>query len=150
MPTNLKPEIINAAILGFEQQKTRIDDQIAELRTMLDGTKPTPAATPEATTVKRKISAAARRRMALGQKARWAKLKGESVSPAPIATPEPPKAKRKLSKAGRAAIVAATKARWDRIRAEAAKAKPAVAEKSSVKKSAAKKAAAKKPQKKAA
>jgi hypothetical protein len=83
--------------------------------------------------------------MALGQKARWAKLKGESVSPAPIATPEPPKAKRKLSKAGRAAIVAATKARWDRIRAEAAKATPAVA-----KKSTAKKAAAKKPQKTAA
>ena len=151
MPTNLTPAIINAAILGFEQQKARIDDQIAELRGLLDGgTKPAPAATPEATTVKRKISAAARRRMALGQKARWAKLKGESMSPAPIATPEPPKAKRKLSKAGRAAIIAATKARWDRIRAEAAKAKPVVAEKSSVKKSAAKKAAAKKPQKKAA
>ena len=151
MPTNLKPEIINAAILGFEQQKSRIDDQIAELRALLDGgTKPTPAATPEATTAKRKISAAARRRMALGQKARWAKLKNESVSPAPIATPEPPKAKRKLSAAGRAAIVAATKARWDRIRAEGPKSKPAVAEKSSVKKSAAKKAAAKKPQKKAA
>ena len=146
MPTNLPQEIINAAILGFEQQKARIDDQIAELRAMMPGgTKPTPAATPEATTAKRKISAAARRRMALGQKARWAKLKGESVSPAPIATPEPPKAKRKLSKAGRAAIVAATKARWDRIRAEAAKAKPAVS-----KKSATKKAAAKKPQKKAA
>jgi hypothetical protein len=146
MPTNLTPAIINAAILGFEQQKARIDDQIAELRAMMSGgTKPTPAATPEATTAKRKISAAARRRMALGQKARWAKLKGESVSPAPIATPEPLKTKRKLSAAGRAAIVAATKARWDRIRAEAAKAKPAVAEKSSVKK-----AAAKKPQKKAA
>ena len=151
MPTRLRPEIINAAILGFEQQKTRIDVQIAELRALMPGgAKPTPAATPEATTVKRKISAAARRRMALGQKARWAKLKGESVSPAPIATPEPPKAKRKLSAAGRAAIVAATKARWDRIRAEAAKAKPAVAKKSAVKKSATKKTSEKKPQKNAA
>ena len=145
MPTNLTPAIINAAILGFEQQKARIDDQIAELRATLPGSHTEPAAAPEATTVKRKISAAARRRMALGQKARWAKLKGESVSPAPIATPEPLKTKRKLSAAGRAAIVAATKARWDRIRAEAAKVTPAVA-----KKSAAKKAAAKKRQKKAA
>ena len=151
MPTRLRPEIINAAILGFEQQKSRIDDQIAELRAMMSGgTTPTAAATHEVPTHKRKISAAARRRMALGQRARWAKLKGASVSPAPIATPEPPKAKRKLSAAGRAAIIAATKARWDRVRAEAAKSKPAVAEKSSVKKSAAKKPAGKKPQKKAA
>ena len=48
--------------------------------------------------------------MALGQKARWAKIKGESVPSEPVATPKP---KRKLSKAGRAAIVAATKMRWD-------------------------------------
>jgi hypothetical protein len=145
MPTNLKPEIINAAILGFEQQKARIDDQIAELRAMLDGgTKPIPAATPEATTAKRKISAAARRRMALGQQKRWAAIKG-TAEPSHTGTPEPPKPKRILSAAGRAAIVAATKARWDRIRAEAAKATPAVA-----KKSTAKKAAAKKPQKTAA
>src|ERR1035441_6981311 len=43
MPTHkLTPEIITAAIVGFEAQKTRIDDQIAELRAMLSGgTKPT-------------------------------------------------------------------------------------------------------------
>jgi hypothetical protein len=119
MPTNLTPEIINAAILGFEEQKRHIDVQIAELRSMLDGgsTKPTPAAmpeaptaTPEATTGKRKISVAARRRMALGQQARWAKIRGESEPPAP-ATAEAPKPKRKLSKEGRANIVAALKKR---------------------------------------
>src|ERR1039458_7664198 len=45
MPTHkLTPEIITAAIVGFEAQKTRIDDQIAELRAMLSGgTKPTAA-----------------------------------------------------------------------------------------------------------
>ena len=38
MPTpKLTPEIITAAIAGFEQQKTRIDAQIAELRAMLPG-----------------------------------------------------------------------------------------------------------------
>ena len=38
MPTHkLTPAIINAAILGFEQQKLRIDVQMAELRAMLPG-----------------------------------------------------------------------------------------------------------------
>ena len=43
MPTpKLTNEIITAAIEGFESQRRRIDDQIAELRAMLDGgTKPT-------------------------------------------------------------------------------------------------------------
>jgi hypothetical protein len=50
MPTQkLTPEIINAAILGFEEQKRHIDTQIAELRAMLDGgTKTAPATEPEA------------------------------------------------------------------------------------------------------
>src|ERR1035437_1537111 len=48
MPTHkLTPEIINAAVEGFEQQKLRIDAQIAELRAMLTGTPTEPAATPE-------------------------------------------------------------------------------------------------------
>jgi hypothetical protein len=82
---------IKAAILGFEAQKTRINAQIAKLRAMLpDDARPT-AATAEAPTGRRKISAAARRRT---------------------------KPKRKLSAAGRAAIVAATKSRWDRVRTE--------------------------------
>ena len=81
MPTKLTPEIINAAIAGFEAQKTNIDAQIAELKATLDGgTKPTAGATPEAPTGKRKISAAVRRRMALGQQARWAKVKAAGKS----------------------------------------------------------------------
>src|SRR6478672_3077084 len=127
MPTrNLTPQVINAAILGFEEQKRHIDTQIAELRVMLDGGSAEPAATPEGTPEKRKISAAARRRMALGQQARWAKLKGES-EPSPAATPEPPKPKRKLSAAGRKAISDATKKRWATVHAAAAKTKPAPA-----------------------
>ena len=36
MPTNkLSPEIIHAAIAGFESQKARIDAQIADLRALL-------------------------------------------------------------------------------------------------------------------
>ena len=49
MPTNkLTPEIIHAAIAGFEQQKHSIDIQIADLKAMLPGSRTEPAATPEA------------------------------------------------------------------------------------------------------
>src|SRR5260370_19081839 len=125
MPTKLNPQILTAAILGFEEQKRHIDVQIAELRAILDGGSAGTAPTPEAPTGKRKISAAARRRMALGQKARWAKLKGESEPQAPAAM-EPSKPKRKLSVAGRKAISDATKKRSAAVHAAAAKASPAV------------------------
>ena len=137
MPTHkLTPEIITAAIVGFEAQKTRIDDQIAELRAMLSGgTKPTAATTPGPhTSQRRKFSAAARRRMKEAQQRRWAKIRGESEPPALVKS-EASKPKRKLSKAGRAAIVGAIKARWDRVRAEAGKAAPAVAKKAAARKS---------------
>ena len=71
--------------------------------------------------------------MALGQKARWAKIKGKSGRLAPGA-PDLKKPKRKLSAAGKAAIVAALKKRWAAKRAEAAKAEPAGAEKAASKK----------------
>jgi hypothetical protein len=141
MPTpKLTNEIITAAIEGFESQKRRIDDQIAELRAMLPAGTTDTAATPEAPTRKRKkFSAAARKRMKEAQQLRWAKIRGESEPPAP-ATPAKPK--RKLSKAGKAAIVAALKKRWASKKAEAAKSKPAVAKKAAVKKAAVKKAPA--------
>src|ERR1035441_2577108 len=76
----LTNEIITAAIAGFEGQKTQIDDQIAELRAMLSGVPAETAATSEegGPRKRKKFSAAARRKMALAQKARWAKLKGET------------------------------------------------------------------------
>jgi hypothetical protein len=122
MPTpKLTNEIIAAAILGFEEQKRHIDTKIAELRAMLPGGTAETAATPEAPTRKRKkFSAASRRKMAMAQRARWAKIKGESEPSAP-AKAEVSKPKRKLSKVGRAAIVAALKKRWAAKKAEAAK-----------------------------
>lgn len=108
----LNRSIIEAAILGFEFQKKDLDIKIAELKTMLDGGSAATTAMPEATIGKRKkFSAASRRKMALAQKARWAKIKGES-EPAVPATPKAKKAKRKLSAEGRANIVKALKKRW--------------------------------------
>src|SRR5450756_2302084 len=96
----LTPEIITAAILGFEEQKRHIDSKIAELRAMLSGGPGGAVATPEAPTSKRrKFSAAARRRMREAQQRRWASIRDESA-PSASATPVAPKPKRKLSKAG--------------------------------------------------
>ena len=113
MPTpKLTHEIITAAILGFDEQRRRIDAQIAALRAMLSGGPAETAATPETPTIKRrKFSASARRHMKQAQQRRWAKIRGETEAPAPTKQ-EPAKAKRKLSKAGKAAIVAALKKRW--------------------------------------
>ena len=88
MPTSrLTNEIIEAAILGSEEQKRRIDVQIAELRAMLSGA---PASAPvEAANViptgrpRRKVSAAGRKAMALAQKKRSSFYRrGTTVNPA--------------------------------------------------------------------
>jgi len=67
MPTpKLNRSIIEAAILGFEAQKQKIDSQISELRVMLGGGTDAPAAAAEpATPKRRKMSAAARKRMSM-------------------------------------------------------------------------------------
>ena len=74
MTQKLSQEIIGAAIAGFEAQKQNIDSKIAELRNMLNNRH----AAAEAPKLKRKVSAASRRRMALAQKKRWAAIKGQS------------------------------------------------------------------------
>jgi len=139
MPKQLTPEIIAAAIAGFEQQKIHIDAQIAELRAMLSGGLSEPAVRPEAPTKgkRKKFSAAALRRMKEAQQKRWAKVRGASAPPTP-ATPEAQKPKGRLSEAGKAAIAAATRKRWAARKAAEAKPVPAA------KKTAAKKTAGKK------
>jgi hypothetical protein len=52
------------------------------------------------------MSASTRRRMSIGQRARWAKAKGQA-----------PKPKRTISAAGRRKIAAAARARWKKFRA---------------------------------
>jgi hypothetical protein len=62
----------------------------------------------------RKLSAAARARIAAAQKARWAKVRkndGETAKVVPI------RVKRTLSAAARKRIAAAQRARWARVRA---------------------------------
>jgi hypothetical protein len=117
----LKEELIQAAIDGFTAQKLRIDAQIADLRAMLNGSLTGNAATLETGPSKRrKMSASARRRIAMAQKARWAKVRGETGSAAP-AKVKPATTKRRISPEGRQRIIAATKKRWRLQKAAAAK-----------------------------
>lgn len=110
----LHPEIVAAAIEGFEAQKRRIDEQISELRQMLKGA---PSETPsERGPRKRTISAAGKRAIAEAQRKRWAATKKQS---GPATTKAAP-AKRKLSAAGRKKIAEATKKRWAAFRAQKA------------------------------
>jgi hypothetical protein len=124
MPTaKLTKEIIDAAILGFEEQKRKIDVQIAGLRALSSG-EPLGQASAPASSVpdrkKRKFSAAALKRMKEAQKARWAKVRGETPAAAAPAV-KAAKPKRKLSATGRANIVAALKKRWATKKAAAKK-----------------------------
>ena len=119
----LTKPIIEAAILGFESQRERLAEQVAELRVMLDGRPAESTAKSETPKRRRrKMSAAGRKAIAEAQKARWAKIRGVSASSSNAAKP-----KRKLSAAGRKAIIAAAKRRWALKRAEAAKATKAAA-----------------------
>jgi hypothetical protein len=144
MPTQeFSAEILNAAIDGFEAQKKRVDEQIAQVRQMLDGSGRTePVAAPGVSKGKRrKMSAAARKRIGEAQRKRWAESKKQSKSPSSPVTAKP---KRKLSAAGRKAISEAAKKRWAAVKA-AQKPEPTVAKKAAVKS-----AVAKKPPKKTA
>ncbi|HZQ46981.1 MAG TPA: hypothetical protein VFC07_08220 [Verrucomicrobiae bacterium] len=61
---------------------------------------------------RRKMSASARARIAKAQRARWAKLKGKTVSKAA------PKAKqRKMPAAAKAKLAAIARARWAKVKA---------------------------------
>jgi len=110
MPTKLRTEIIAAAIAGFEAQKKRLNAQIAELRQMLnpsttDGSAPTP--------VRRRMSAAARARIAAAQRKRWDAARTQSGTASSSA---PARKKRRVRAAGRKAIIEATKRRWAALR----------------------------------
>jgi hypothetical protein len=75
--------------------------------TMLNGTRP-----------KKSMSAAARRRIAQAQRARWAKFKKQSRA---ANARKAKSGSRRISVAGRNRIAAAARARWARVRAQQTK-----------------------------
>src|SRR5260370_37469119 len=117
MSNNLNPQIIAAAIEGFESQKKRLDAQIRELRAMLNGGRTKPGAAEPPKRKRRRISAARRKRIAEAQRKRWAETKQQSAPSLQTVTSEAPQRKRRLSAAGRKRIIEATKRRWEVKRA---------------------------------
>ena len=77
---------------------------------------------PQANQPTRTISAASRRKMALAQQARWAKVRNESQPIALAKTTNPAPVKRTMSAAARRKIAAFQKARWAKIKAQQKKA----------------------------
>lgn len=93
--------LLAMALVGYEAEKQRIEAAIADLKAQLDHGRPVAHA--ESAPRKRTMSAAARKRIAAAQRARWAAVKARA---------EPNRPKRKLSAAARKPISYATKKRW--------------------------------------
>ena len=119
-------DILNAALNGLESQKLTVEAHIAQVRSLLGngvkrrGRPPRNALTTAvAEPKKRHFSAATRRKMAAGQRRRYAALRGETeqsqktTARKQVATP--PK-KRTMSAAGRKRIADADRKRWAAIR----------------------------------
>lgn len=141
---------LTGIIAELEQRRAAIERALAALREFDASATATQieSSEPVAPTLKRRsFSAAVRRKMALAQQARWARIKGENEPTAPAAS-EPATPKRRISAEGMKRIIAATKKRWRLIR-EAAKSgakkkavrKTTVAKKTIVKAKAAKRTA---------
>ena len=122
IPAFADGNVLRMALIGYEQEKRKIEAAIADVQTRLGDSTPAVTAINGSAPKKRTMSAAARRRIALAQKRRWAAAKAEKAdAEKPAAKP-----KRKMSAAGRARIVAATKKRWSAVhKAQRAAAKKA-------------------------
>lgn len=70
-------DLLNAALEGLELQKKRIEAQIQQVRAMLGGRKLKQSGTALSPVIKaeRNLSAAARKRIAMAQKKRWAEYR---------------------------------------------------------------------------
>jgi len=82
MPTDTRTALLSHALIGYEERKTEITETIARIRATLGGKAATEATAPSepipTPTPRRKrgtMSPAARKRMALMMKQRWAKAK---------------------------------------------------------------------------
>jgi hypothetical protein len=87
MPRGVKKiqdtSLLEAALEGLEAQKSRIEEQIGQVRAMLGGrrSRPVASAIPGVETPrKRQLSPAARRRIAAAQKRRWAEYRKKAGS----------------------------------------------------------------------
>ena len=75
MPITVDASLIQAALIGYEAERQKIQAKIAELQQQLNGRTVgagTPMSATPATRIRKRMSAAASRRIAAAQKKRWA------------------------------------------------------------------------------
>lgn len=125
---------LSGVIAELERERTRAAEEMERLdqaMTALSGLNGASGRIPSRTTThpRKTMSAAARRRIAAAQRARWAKLKADSqrlASPGKVQATATKKAPvRVLSAAARNKIAAAQRARWAKVRAQEPKRKAA-------------------------
>ena len=107
--------MIDGIIALLEQRKNAIEQALAALREAAAPTHEETPAPPSGVATSgrkgKKRTAEQKKRMAEGQRRRYAALRGES-EPAAAPTTEPQKPKRQISAEGIKRIIAATKKRW--------------------------------------
>jgi hypothetical protein len=122
-------ELLAAALIGYQHQRSLIVVKMAELRRQiggLAGARTLPSTDGAAPTRRSRMSAAARRRIAAAQRKRWAVFHKAKKSPtakkvvSATAKQAAPVKKWKMSAAGRKRIAEATKKRWADLRAKTA------------------------------
>jgi hypothetical protein len=108
---------LTSTVKQIQQERARVaqtlgalDQAIAVLEGLMGTARPSPASHAK----RSRFSAATRRRMALAQKARWAKVRGTAVPAAPAAAA--PSEKRPVSAEARRRMSQAQKARWAKVR----------------------------------
>ena len=118
---NMSPRMTNTlkayleARTGLQKEKATLESRLREINSVLGGAA-LPTAAPQGQAAepakRRKMSAAARARIAAAAKARWAKVKATTKG----AAPAKPK-RRTMSAAARAKMAAAARTRWAKAKA---------------------------------
>jgi hypothetical protein len=116
---SIDPDILRAALIGYQQERAEIAQKIDDITRQLGG-KAGPSTGGGGRT--RGMSAAGRRRIAAAQKKRWAALKKAAGAQGKKAAVKK-SGKRKMSAEGRRRIAEATRKRWEAFRAKKAASK---------------------------
>ena len=116
------PDLLKAALVGYEHERTVIVEKIAEIRRQLGG-RSNRVATPStngAEPARRQMSGEARRRIAAAQRKRWAAFRKEHAPEKTRVQKAGAKPRRTMSAGGRKRIAEAQRKRWATVHAKKA------------------------------
>ena len=113
---------LDNALRELREKRSHAQLEIDKLDQIIAGIESLNGAVPASGKAKHTMSASARRRISLAQKARWASVRKQSQPKLVAKSTGSAPAKRKISAAGRMRIAAAQRARWAAVRAAGKKA----------------------------